>query len=144
MRLKPLMDGGEAFKPFSASDAFTDAWWDEALYGDEPGQHFYAFFDGQHEAARAEVEVQDALNPEYEHPGRPGPYAVINFFEVVGDHHRRGYGTEAVRLLAGRYEGTPLVAYSVGADAFWGALGWEWHRYTGESSEDWSMFISRP
>jgi hypothetical protein len=30
----------------------------------------------------------------------------------------------AVQLIADRYEATPLVAFSEGADDFWGSLGW--------------------
>lgn len=141
MPLKTLMVEGWAHKPFSESDDFTDEWWCEALYGDDPGQGFFAFFDGQHEVARAEVEIQPVLEPEFGRPRHPGPYAVINFFEVSADHRRRGHGAEAVRLLAAVFE-QPLVAYSVGADAFWGALGWDKHRSAGDVSEDRSMFVS--
>lgn len=74
--------------------------------GSKPSQHLYAFFDGPHEVA-GEIEVQDILNPEYEQPQHPGPYAVIHFFEVSEEHRRKGYGTEAVLLIVDRYRWWP-------------------------------------
>lgn len=124
MRLRPDTSGTVIYKPFSESDDFTDGWWDDTIYGFEPTQHFYSFYEGQYEVARVEVEVQDILNAEYELPDSPSPYAVIHFFEVSEDPRRKGYGTEAVQLIADRYEAMPLVAFSEGADDFWGSLGW--------------------
>lgn len=142
MRLKPDTSGSVIYKPFSESDDFTDGWWDDAIYGFEPSQRFYAFFVGQHEVARAEIEVQHTLNPEYEPPGHPGPYAIIHFFEVSEDHRRIGYGTDAVQLLADRYEDMPLVAYSQNADEFWGSLGWPRYEHTTEPDSFRPMFVS--
>jgi GNAT superfamily N-acetyltransferase len=88
-----------------------------------------------------EIEIQDALNPEYEQPAHPGPYAVIHFFEVSQDHRRRGHGTEAAQLIADRYEDTALVAFSQDADEFWGSLGWARYEHTTDSSYR-AMFVS--
>lgn len=144
MRLKPDTSGAVAYKPFSESDDFTGDWWDDEIYGYDPSQHFYAFFDGQHEVARVEIEVQDTVNPEYEQPAHPGPYAVIHFFEVSADHRRKGHGTDAVQQLAGRYAGTPLVAYSQDADDFWGSLGWVRHEHKTEPEHSRPMYVSEP
>ena len=145
IRLRPDTSGPVVYKPFSESDDFTDGWWDDAIYGYGPDlQRFYSFFAGQHEVARAEVEVQDTLNEEYENPSHPGLYAVIHFFEVSADHRRRGYGTDAVQLIADRYAGTPLVAYSQDADDFWGSLGWTRHEHAKEPADNRTMFIGRP
>jgi ribosomal protein S18 acetylase RimI-like enzyme len=143
MRLRPDTSGAVIYKPFSESDDFTDGWWDDAIYGFEPTQHFYSFFVGQHEVARAEIELQDVLNPEYEQPAHPGPYAVIHFFEVSEDHHRKGYGTEAIQQLADRYEAMPLVVFSEDADEFWGSLGWDRHEHTTEPEHSRPMYVSR-
>lgn len=133
MRLKPVASAGVVFKPFSASDDFTDGWWDDFLYGyssvDEVDEQFYAVFNGQDEVARIEVEIEDALGEEYPAPSVPGPYAVIHFFEVSEEHRRRGYGTQVIRLIEQHYEGMPLVAFSEDADDFWGSLGWERHEH---------------
>jgi ribosomal protein S18 acetylase RimI-like enzyme len=144
MRLKPDTSGPVVYKPFSESDDFTDDWWNDTIYGFEPTQHFYSFFNGQHEVARAEVEIQDTVNEDYDQPAHPGPYGVIHFFEVSEEHRRRGYGTEAVQLIADRYEGTPLVAFSQGADTFWASLGWDQHEHQTEPAHYGRMFVSRP
>lgn len=128
LRLKPLTEGGTVYKPFSTDDDFTDGWWDDSLYGyaspEEVDEQFFAFFIGQTELARAEVEVVDRLEGDYATPSVSGPYAVIHFFEVSSDHRRRGYGRQVIELLADRFAGTHLVAYSEDADEFWGSLGW--------------------
>jgi GNAT superfamily N-acetyltransferase len=145
MQLKPDTSGSVIYKPFSESDDFTDGWWDDTIYGFEPDlQRFYSFFVGQHEVARAEIEVQDALNQEYEQPAHPGPYAVIHFFEVSEDHRRKGYGTDAVQLLADRHAGLPLVAYSQNADDFWASLGWARHEHTTEPDSFRPMYVGDP
>lgn len=142
MRLNPDTSGSVVYKPFSESNDFTDGWWDDEIYGYEASQHFYAFFMGQHEVARAEIEVQDDLNPEYRRPAHPGPYAVIHFFEVSEDHRRRGLGTDAAQLLAERYGDLPLVAFSAGADEFWGSLGWQRFEHATEPSHNRPMYVS--
>lgn len=144
MRLNPDTSGSVVYKPFSESDDFSDEWWDDTIYGFEPTQHFYSFYDGQYEVVRVEVEIQDVLNEEYEQPAHPGPYAVIHFFEVSEEHRRKGYGTEAVHLVADRYPGLPLVAFSQDADDFWGSLGWA--RYEHRTEPDFSrpMYVSQP
>ncbi|ACL41998.1 GCN5-related N-acetyltransferase (plasmid) [Pseudarthrobacter chlorophenolicus A6] len=144
IKLKPDPSGNVIYKPFSESDDFSADWWEDTIYGFEPSQHFYAFFDGQNEVVRVEIELQDALNAGYEQPGHPGPYAVIHFFEVSEDHRRRGLGTDAVQLIADRYGGTPLVAFSAGADEFWGSLGWERYEHTTEPGHSHPMFVSDP
>lgn len=141
MQLKPDTSGAVIYKPFSESDDFTDGWWDDIIYGFEPSQHFYSVFDGQHEVARVEVEIQDVLNPEYELPRHQGQYAVIHFFEVSEDHRRRGRGTDAVQLIADLYEGTPLVAFSEGADGFWGSLGWGRYEHKTEPEHSRPMYV---
>lgn len=143
MRLKPDTSGAVIHKPFSASDDFTDGWWDDTIYGFEPCQHFYSFYYSQHEVARVEVEIQDVLSEEYEPPEHPAPYAVIHFFEVSEDHRRKGYGTEAVQLITDRYEAMPLVAFSEGADDFWGSLGWARHQHKVEPEHSRPMYVSR-
>lgn len=144
MRLKPDTSGTVIYKPFSASDDYTDGWWDDTIYGFEPSQHFYSFYDGQHEVARVEIEVQDVLNEEYELPAHPGPYAVIQFFEVSEDNRRKGYGTGAVQLIAERYEAMPLVvAFSEGADEFWGSLGWARYEHKTEPALSRPMYVSQ-
>ncbi|WP_227471711.1 GNAT family N-acetyltransferase [Paenarthrobacter sp. YJN-5] len=142
MRLKPDTSDSVIYKPFSESDDFSGEWWNDSIYGFEPTMHFYAFFAGQYEVARAEIEVQDVINPEYEQPGRPGPYAVVHFFEVSEDHRRRGYGTDAVQLLADRHVGTPLVAFSAGADEFWASQGWDRYEHATEPVDHNLMFVS--
>lgn len=141
MRLKPDTSGAVVYKPFSESDDFTEGWWDDAIHGFEPNQHFYAFFDGQHEVMRVEIEVQDILNPEYEQPQHPGPYAVIHFFEVSEDHRRKGYGTDAVQQIVDCYRGMPLVAFSQDADEFWASLGWERYEHAAEPENHRPMFV---
>lgn len=88
-----------------------------------------------------EVEIQDVLNEEYEQPVHPGPYAVIHFFEVSEDHRLKGYGTEAVQLIADRYADTPLVAFSEGADHFWGSLGWARYEHETEPEHSRPMYM---
>lgn len=143
MSLKPDTTGAVICKPFSSSDDFTDGWWDDAIYGFEPSQHYYSLYDGQHEVVRVEVEVQDTLADEYELPVHPGPYAVIHFFEVSEDHRRRGYGAEAVQLIDDRYEDMPLVAFSEDADLFWGSLGWSKFEHKTEPLHSRPMYVSR-
>jgi RimJ/RimL family protein N-acetyltransferase len=143
MQLKPHTSGGVVYKPFSESDDFTGQWWNDTIYGLEPTQHFYAFFAGQHEVARAEIEVQNVNNTEYEQPAHPGPFAVIHFFEVAKDHLRRGYGTDAVQLLADRHADTPLVAFSAEADEFWASQGWDRYAHSTEPADHNLMFVSR-
>lgn len=143
MRLTPDTSGPVIYKPFSQSDDFTDGWWDDTIYGFEPTQHFYSFYEGPHEVARVEIEVQDSLNEEYELPDSPGPYAVTHSFEVSEDHRRKGYGTEAVQLIADRYEAMPLVAFSEGADDFWGSLGWARYEHKTEPEHSRPMYVSR-
>ena len=143
IRLKPDTSDAVIYKPFSTSDDFTDGWWDDTIYGFEPSQHFYSFYEGQHEVARVEVEIQDILNEEYELPAHPGPYAVIHFFEVSEDHRRKAFGTEAVQLVADRYEALPLVAFSEGADHFWGFLGWARYEHRTEQDHSRPMYVSR-
>ncbi|WP_185982217.1 hypothetical protein [Arthrobacter sp. KBS0703] len=89
-----------------------------------------------------EIEIQEILNPEYERPARPGPYAVIHSFEVSEDHRRRALGTDALQLIADRYEGTPLEAFSAGAEKFWGSLGWARYEHTTEPGHSHPMFVS--
>lgn len=143
MQLKPDTSGAVVYKPFSESDDFTDVWWEDTIYGFEPSQHFYSVYEGQHEVARVEVEIQDILNEEHELPAHPGPYAVIHFFEVSEDHRRKGHGTHAVQLIAGRYEDMPLVAFSEGADDFWGSLGWARYEHRIEPEHSRPMYVSR-
>lgn len=142
MRLNPDTSGSVVYKPFSESDDFTGGWWDDEIYGYEASQHFYAFFMGQHEVARVEIEVQDDLNPEYRRPAHPGPYAVIHFFEVSKDHRRRRHGTAATQLIVGRYRGTPLVAFSEDADEFWGSLGWARYEHADDPGHHRPMYVS--
>lgn len=148
MRLKPLAQDGLVFKPFSAEADFTEGWWGDAhdgepLHGystpEEVEEQWFVIFDGQNEIARAEVEVRDQLDETYPAPSVPGPYAVINFFEVSADHRRRGYGRRAIELLATRFEGRPFVAFSE-ADEFWAALGWERHEHKTDSASQ-SRFV---
>ncbi|MFF2244288.1 GNAT family N-acetyltransferase [Arthrobacter sp. NPDC058130] len=141
IRLKPDTSGPVVYKPFSESDDFTEDWWVGDIYGFEPTQHLYSFFVGQDEVARVEIEIQDFINEEYEQPAHPGPYAVIHFLEVSGDYRRKGYGTEAVQMLAERYAGTPPVAFSAEADDFWGSLGWERYEHATEPYRHNSMFV---
>lgn len=143
MRLRPDTSGPVIHKPFSESDDFTDVWWEDTIYGFEPSQHFYSVYDGQNEVVRVETEIQDILNEEYEVSAHPGPYAVIHFFEVSEDHHRKGYGTEAVQLIADRYEAMPLVAFSEGADDFWASLGWTRYEHKTEPDHSRPMYVSQ-
>lgn len=146
MRLKPFLQGGTVRKPFSTDDGFTDGWWDDSMYGyataAEVTEQYYAVYDGQTEVARAEVEVVDRLEGDYPAPSVPGPYAVIHFFEVSADYRRRGHGRQAIALLAARFEGTPLVAYSEDADEFWGSLGWERHPHQTEPLHHRPMYVA--
>lgn len=140
MRLVPRATAGVMYKPFSEADNFDDDWWLDTLDGFVPSIHFYSFYSGQDEVARAEVEVQDEVDPGYELQ-LPAPYAVIHFFEVSEDHRRHGLGTDAVRLLADRYGDLPLVAFSEGADEFWGSLGWQRYEHRTEPEHSRRMFV---
>lgn len=146
MRLKPATSAGVVFKPFSASDDFTEGWWTDSLYGyssaDEVDEQFYAIFNGQDEVARIEAELKDHLDGEYPTPGTPGPYAVIHFFEVSAEHRRRGYGTAAIQLLSAQLPDVP-VAYSEEADEFWGSLGWERFEHKADPSGFRPMYVGK-
>lgn len=56
-------------------------------------------------------------------PSVPGPYAVIHSFEVSADHSGRGYGRQAIELLA--------------------TLGWERHEHEIDTASRPGMSASR-
>jgi len=48
----------------------------------------------------------------------------IGFFEVSNARRRTGIGTDMVRGLEARHPDRILIAFSEGADDFWGSVGW--------------------
>lgn len=64
--------------------------------------------------------------------------------ENLTNQGRRGHGTEAGTLIADGYAGMSMVAFSEGADEFWGSQGWTCYEHAAEPADNLRMFVSRP
>lgn len=136
----PADAGGELF---AASDEFTDSWW-EPMDLDMASEHCFAAVVGDREIARI-LALERATGPDPDEWAIPvfGKTIQIELFEVARSARRSGFGTAVIEQLSSRYEGTWLMAFSEGADDFWGSLGWVCYRHPSDPGRQ-ALFIRRP
>lgn len=116
---------GSLYKPFSDHEGFTKDWWNGDVWDDGPGEIvFVSVRIGEAAVARAQLTL--GKEPPNTYPGRtgPGPFAAIEYFEVVEGSRGKGIGRRAVAAIAAAFPGYRLRAMSEDADGFWASLGW--------------------
>jgi acetyltransferase, GNAT family len=150
LELEFLQRSDECSSPYPRIENFEERWWNDDYHfrdledlGDE--FDFIQLRGGGEILGRAML--TDA-QPGDQYVGAPLEMwgKKICFFEIRQDRHRRGYGTEFIRMLCKHYFGIPLFAYAIDDDVtgFWASL--KWNRYDVIESERASsspLFISK-
>ena len=133
--------------PYQVVEGFNTSWWhtragriDVNLRG---SKEYLQFRVNGMEVGRAEV-IDCHLANDYNGIDIPVETKEISFFEIRQDLRRRGYGTTFVQHIVAHYNGTPVIAFSEEADAFWSSIGWSYYqRKDGEGWPYWrSLFTS--
>lgn len=135
--------------PFPTDDPeFRDWWWNgnSGRLGEDPfGSTEYVEFlvDGK-DVGRAKL-TNWQLSASYVGIDTKRFVKEIWFFEIRSSACGQGHGTEFASLLAEQFTGTPLIAFSEGADEFWENIGWIYYpRKDGDASSYWKLFVSEP
>jgi len=119
-------------RPFTLDRRFRNTWWVGTAKGAVEFCSFTAPDLG--EVARAQVKLGSTLGEAYPTytPPRHGS-TEIDLLEVRPDLQRRGFGSDAVRLLLVEFPG-PHIAASLDAqsDRFWLSLAWKRHDHPNE------------
>lgn len=133
--------------PYQVVEGFNTSWWhtragriDVNLRG---SKEYLQFRVNGMEVGRAEV-IDCHLADDYNGIDIPVETKEISFFEIRQDLRRCGYGTTFVQHIVAHYNGTPVIAFSEEADAFWSSIGWSYYqRKDGEGWPYWrSLFTS--
>ncbi len=112
-----------AWQPFANDDNFTDHWW-HRLWDLGSRYSLWSAWLEDAEVARVELD-QEVAYDHYERVPDLGPDVLeIDFFEVSARCRGQGLGRLVVELIADRFPGRRLVAFSEEADGFWSGLGW--------------------
>ncbi|MGP4057783.1 GNAT family N-acetyltransferase [Mycobacterium sp. 4D054] len=129
--------------PFPSSEDFAHPdWWRDGggTIGDP---WFVQVLEAGSEVARVQLDDRGSANQEYTlvPPPGPKPWLKIMFIEVATSARRRGIGTRVVQRLVARHPDRRLLAYSEGADEFWGSLS-DWERFDHPSGRHQPLFIA--
>jgi GNAT superfamily N-acetyltransferase len=120
-------DPTDSWTPFDDSVEFTPDWWDHPPYGEDDPWYVRVLRDGD-EVGRVKFHDRKMSLRSYGVDRLIATKALdVAFFEVSNACRRKGIGTEMVRGLEARHPDRILVAFSEGADDFWGSL--DWRRY---------------
>ena len=145
--LEFLQRSDEWSSPYPCIENFDERWWNDDYFIRDLGDEFdFIQLRGGGEILGRAM-LTDA-QPGDQYVGAPLEMwgKKICFFEIRHDRHRRGYGTEFIRMLCKHYFGISLFAYAIDDDAtgFWASL--KWNRYDVIESERASsspLFISK-
>lgn len=130
--------------PFPSSEGFAHLdWWRDG--GGTIGDPWFVqvLDECGFEVARVQLDDRGSANEEYTHVPRPGPepWLKIMFIEVATSARRRCVGTRVVEGLVERHPDRRLLAYSEGANDFWGSLS-DWERFDHPSGRHQPLFIA--
>jgi hypothetical protein len=139
-------DAAESFwwTPFASSQDYEHPdWWrdGEGTIGDP---WFVQVLETGAEVARVQLDDRGGANPTYTNVPRvgPKPWLKIQFIEVATSARHRKIGTRVVRGLMDRHPDRRLLAYSEGADHFWGSLA-GWDRFDHPDGRHQPLFIQQ-
>lgn len=132
--------------PFERSPDYRRDWWDDVPRNYLDGDiQFLSFRIDTHEVARARLLLNQFPLPGYAVPRLASDLVTIDRLEVAGRHIMRGHGTRAVAAIVERYPGAGLLAYSEGADGFWGRrLGWERFEHSEGTRSYFPLYVRAP
>ena len=134
-----------SWTPFPSSEDYDHPdWWRDG--GGTIGDPWFVQVleeDGV-EVARVQLDDRGSANQEYTQVPRPGPepWLKIMFIEVATSARRRGIGYRVVEGLVERHPDRRLLAYSEGANDFWGSLS-NWERFDHPSGRHQPLFIAQ-
>lgn len=130
--------------PFTSSEDYEHLdWWRDGggTIGDP---WFVQVLEDGAEVARVQLDDHGGANPTYTNVPEVGrkPWLKIQFIEVATSARHRKIGTTVVHGLVDRHSDRRLLAYSEGADCFWGSLA-GWDRFDHPDSRHQPLFIQR-
>ena len=117
--------------PFTHEEAgagFTERWWYGSPVYPDNESIFLRATDGNQEIARVHLGGEILLGPYVGVPFVGAQTLEIKFIEVHYEWRLVGVGRVVVDLLRERFPHRRLVAFSEGADGFWGSESVGWHR----------------
>jgi GNAT superfamily N-acetyltransferase len=135
------LDDRSWMPPFDeAVDYANPHWWNPLLY-DTEHPWYVQVLEARTEVARVELKEDVDIEHYANVPAIGSERLEIAFIEVAASECGRGIGTQVVRALERRHRDRRLLAYSEGADRFWGELGWKpFHHPDG----DWRTLFIQP
>ena len=120
---RPAGVGRYEWQPYAEDDNFTRHWWHRPW---DLGNRYSLWSVRQDDIEVARIELDQEVS--YDHykgvPNLGSQVLEIDFFEVSSAERGQGLGCSALQLVAERFPGRRLVAFSEGADRFWSGLGW--------------------
>ena len=146
--LKILEQTQDYVSPFEyGTNGFNNDWWHcrAGKIGDTSlgGFTYLQLCINGTEIGRAEMRPLD-LSDSYIGIDEVVKVREIGFFEICQEYRNHGFGTEFARLLIEAIPDRPLIAFSEGADGFWGSVGWHYYpRKDGKTMGYRKLFISR-
>lgn len=111
------------WEPYSQNINFNEDWWHRTR---DLGVRYslWSIFSGHVEVARLELDKEVGYDHYAEVPDLGNEVLEIDFLVVAGPFRGKGVGRQSVNLVARRFAGRRLVAFSEEADGFWASLGW--------------------
>lgn len=113
--------------------------WKDAALRDSKEE--FSFFEEGEEVARIRIYPQYRLRAPYDELP-PGVYVCADLVVVRSDKQGQGRGPKAVALMANRYAGQTMIAFSA-ADSLWEDAGWVRAVRTDGDDLAWPLFFQQ-